>query len=789
MQNFPQTSIDSEEAIHLQDYINVLIRRRQAFLFTFLSIFLGVAAYTFFMAPVYEATATLRVKEEQGKLSTIEEITFGTTAPVNAEIEILKSRTNAEKVVRRLNLHLNIVKEKGDPSFKILELSSGSNTEAYTMELTDGGDTYTVRDDSGVIVGSGRSGVLLQGKDLKLLIDKLQGSPGNKVRIEIKAFNKVVKELRSVTTAIENPKQTNIIKLSYLNTNPEIAKNVANSLVQAYLEQNIAFKAEEASRTVDFLDQQLDNIKSDLDVAERNLESFKRTTGIIMLNAESEELIKKYSETEKRRMDAMLQKKQLAFALTSLNDAMSHQQTYSPSVFRDDPLIAGMAEKAAELEVQKQSLLAEYTTSHPTVRMIQEQIDQIQRNIQVTYETGLSNTDRMENSITAQLADYEKKLKRLPAKERELARLTRIFKVNADIYTFLLQKREEARIAKASTISNIDIVDPAITPDEPVKPRKLLYLFIGFLSGSLAGVFIVFFVDYIDDTIKDADTAKRQLQVPLLTVIPFISTKEEGSEKEKHVSLVTHYEPKSTITEAFRSLRTSIHFSGVSKKRQVLMITSCLPYEGKTTIMGNLAVIMSQTGGKALLLDCDLRRPSLHKLFGYNKAPGLTEILAGENNIGNNVHNTGILGLDFISAGTTPPNPAELLGSEKMKTLIQEFRSRYDTVLLDAPPVLAVTDALLLSTITDMVFMIIELGRVPIKAAIHGKELLQNVGAPLAGFVLNDKSERRLERYGYYGEKYYRYGYYGYAYSNYDDDTPVKPKKRKISWWNKTKKK
>jgi tyrosine-protein kinase Etk/Wzc len=374
-------------------------------------------------------------------------------------------------------------------------------------------------------------------------------------------------------------------------------------------------------------------------------------------------------------------------------------------------------------------------------------------------------------------------LKRLPAKERELVRLTRLFKVNADIYTFLLQKHEEARIAKASTISNIDIVDPAIIPDKPVKPKKFLYLFFGLLAGGMLGVIVAFFQEYLDDTIKDAEMVKRELLLPLLAVIPYIPTPEGDREREKHITLIAHYDPKSTISESFRSLRTSIHFSGVSKKRQVLMVTSSLPYEGKTTIIGNLAVILSQTGARVLLLDCDLRRPSLHRLYGRPKAPGLTELLAGDNNIESIIHNTGIPGLDFISAGTTPPNPAELLGSDQMKKLIQSFRESYDTILIDAPPVLAVTDALLLSAMTDMVFMVLELGRVPIKAADHAREVLQNVGAPIAGFVLNDKTEHRLERYGYYGEKYYRYGYYGYAH--YGEESQRQSKKRKRPWWMK----
>jgi tyrosine-protein kinase Etk/Wzc len=327
-------------------------------------------------------------------------------------------------------------------------------------------------------------------------------------------------------------------------------------------------------------------------------------------------------------------------------------------------------------------------------------------------------------------------------------------------------------------------VDPAILPDEPVQPKTFLYLFLGFMTGIVSGTLTALIQEYLDDTIKDAEQAKRELQLPLLSVIPYIETKEDDSEKEKHTSLIAHYEPKSSITEAFRSLRTGIHFSGVSKKRQVIMVTSSLPYEGKTTIMGNFAVVLSQTGARVLILDCDLRRSALHRLFGYSKSPGLTELLAGDDNIESFVHNTNIPGLDFITAGTTPPNPAELLGSEKMNILIQKFRERYDAILIDAPPVLAVTDSLLLSAMTDMVFMILELGRIPIKAVTHARDMLQNINAPLAGLVLNDKIEHRLERYGYYGEKYYRYRYYGYSHYGYSyyGEKPTKEKEKR-AWW------
>ncbi len=771
---------NQDDVINLQDYISVLIRRRKAFTITFLAIFLAVAAYTFLMNPVYEATATLRLKDDKGKGTVLDELLQTRTSPVAQEIEIIKSRTNAEKVAKRLHLQFAVTVEKGNASFKIVDLSADPTAKTYFITVTGSG-AYRIQDMQKKFVGDGKSNLLFQSADLTLLIEDLRGETGDRIRIDIIPFRTAVNVLRENITADENPKQTNIIKLSYKDTDPELARDVVNNLVQSYLEQTISFKAEEANRTVQFLEQQLEKVKQDLELAERNLEAFKRTTGVMQLDTEVQALIGKLSETEKERAGVTIQKKQAEFSLESLKHATSKNEPYSPVVFRQDPLIAGIAGKLADLEIQKQALLNDYTATHPLVKSLQDQINELQHKIGMTYDTSFRNLVKQEKDYTRQLGIYEAKMRRLPSTERELARLTRLFKVNADIYTFLLQKREETNIAKASTISNIDIVDPAVTPEDPIKPKVPLYLILGFLSAVISGIFVAFIKDYLDNTIKDADMVKRELNLPILALIPHIPAADVGMDNEKHASLITHYEPKSSISEAFRSLRTSIHFSSISKKRQVMMVTSSLPYEGKSTIIGNLAIILSQTGAKVLLLDCDLRRPSMHKLYGNKKSPGLTELLAGDTNMDAIIHNTEIPGLDFISAGTTPPNPAELLGSDKMRELLKTFRDRYDVILLDAPPVLSVTDALLLSSMTDMVFMVLELGRVPIKAAVHTKEILQNVGAPLAGVVLNDKSKEGLQRYGYYGEKYYRYGYY-YGYGHYSEE-PAKQKPKGIQEW------
>jgi tyrosine-protein kinase Etk/Wzc len=778
------------EEVHLTDYLNVIMRRRRIFLFSFIALFLGVALYTFMMKPIYEASATMHVKDEKGGKGGIlgDLAMLNSSNPVDSELEILKSRSNAEETVKRLHLTWGISKKSSDLNFKITEFSSLSAVPEYTIVLT-GPDSFNVKSADNSPVLQGRSGQLLRDGKLTLLIRDIKGQPGDSFKLQQRHFNKTVAGLRKAIKASEVGKKTNIIKVSFNNTDPVLARDVVNTLVQAYLDQTLSFKTEEASRTVTFVEDQLKGTRDELDQSEKNLQTYKSASGVVKLDAEAEELVKKLSEIEKDRAAVVLQRKQVEFALSALQEARRKGQVYTPAVFKDDPLISSMATRLTELEVQKRALVSENTESHPQVKAVQSQIDQIQKKLQSTYETSKLNLAKQETNIQQQLGQYEAKMRTLPAAERDLARLMRLSKVNADIYMFLLQKHEEARIAKASTISNIKIVDPAITPDNPVKPQKKKNLLLGLLVGLMFGVGAAFFMDYLDDTIKDEEEAKRALGWPLLALIPAIEgSSSDGVEPPSRASrLVVLNKPKSPVAEAFRGLRTAIHFSSLKRDTKVVMITSSFPGEGKSTIAANLALTFAQAGNRVILIDCDLRRPSMNTIFDKPRSPGVTEVLAGDIPLEDAMHTTEIENINLLTAGTIPPNPAELLCSESMRDLLSGLRETYDIVIIDAPPVIPVTDAPLLTAFTDMVVVVLETGRIPTKAAQRMKELLQSVQAPIAGFVLNDRTALFSDSYSYYGKGYYGKGYYGrryygYAYYGTDDQKDTKSKK---SWWRK----
>jgi tyrosine-protein kinase Etk/Wzc len=782
----PNDPLRSQD-IDLDEYLSIILRRRKTFILTFLAVFISVALYTFIMKPVYEASALLHVKQDKGgKVGDLSEIlSLNTSNPVNAELEILKSRTNAEQVVKRLHLDWEVAKKSEGLNFKLIKFSSTAKEPVYRIELI-GADTFTVKDDDGKLVGEGRAGSLMQTKDFVLLLNDLKGEKGDSFRLSLLPFEDVVTALRKKIKAGEVGKETSIIEASYTNTDPILARDIVNTLIMSYLEQNVSFKAEEAHRTVDFVEDQIQGLRKELDSSEKDLQVYKSSSGVISLDSEAEALIEKISETEKAQADVSLQKKQVEFALDVLKQAMRKGTIYSPAIMRDDPLMAGMAAKLSDLEVQKRALLTDYTEKHPAVKAIQEQIDETQKKIRSTYETGLNNLTKQQSGIANQLSLYEKKMRTLPEEERNLARLTRVSTVNATVYSLLLQKDEEARIAKASTISNIDIVDPAIAPSKPIKPITALYLILGLLLGCMLGIGLVFFQEYLDDTIRDADEAKRVMGLPLLGVIPHIPERQPNGNFRDPVSLFTYLEPKSLVSESFRSLRTSLHFSAINRNKKIILITSTFPQEGKSIISSNLANIFSQTGARVLIIDCDLRRSSLHKKFGYDKTPGLSELLTGDVTFTEVNHNTGIPGLDLITAGTTPPNPSELLGSEAMRQFLLTQRENYDNIIIDAPPVMVVTDAPVLSAIVDMTILIIEMMRVPVKVARHMRDLISGLHVPIAGLVMNDKTGYG-EGYGYYsGSRYYRYGkgkHYGYGYGYYSDEEP-KPS-RKVHQWEK----
>ena len=762
-----------QQEVNISDYIKILLRRRNVIMTGFLSVFILAVLYTFLMKPVYEASSSLYVKDDKSKIDEMSNmLMMGKSASIAAEIEIVKSRTIAEEVVRKFHMDWAIEPSSSTASCRFLTLQStrpwSKDDPSYTLTMT-GVDSFVVMDSDDKLLGSGRSGIPFQHSGLSFQV-QLYGTKGESFTLKKLNFNRAVEALQKGCNATEAVKMSNVIKITYQNTDPLLARDVVNGVVQEYLNRSLLFKTQEASRSVNFIEIQLQGVKDDLQRAETKLQEYKSSTGVVQLDAEAQELIKNYSDLEKDRFGINLQKKQLDFALTSQKESLAQGSSYSPAVMKDDPLVAQMAASLAQLEVQKKSLLVTYTKNHPAVESVQSQIDELQRKIRATYETGARNLSAQELNVNGRLGKLEERLKMLPVKERDLARYTRLAKVSADIYTFLLQKHEQARIQKASTITNINVIDTAITPDIAVKPKKSQYLLIGLVMSLIAGVGLAFFMENLDDSIKDETEAKQLLKLTHLSTIPHLGNddKEKVFDKES-LAFVTHTDTRSMVAESFRALRTAIHFSSVAKHKKVIMLTSSFPGEGKSTISSNLAITIAQTGVRTLFVDCDMHKPKQYKWLNIPRSPGLSEVLSSGTDLAMALHETYIPNLSFLPAGNTPPNPSILLGSQDMLDLIERLKGMYDQIVIDLPPILPVPDTALLTVMADVVVIVLESTRVPSASANRTRDLLREANAPVAGFVFNNKSLRGIA---------YGYGKYGYGYGYGYGEEHNKKKKR-----------
>lgn len=756
--NDPQHSLDFEKEVHLSDYINVVLRRWKLVLLVFLLVFLGVTLKTFLMQPVYEAYATLEVRKAQ-QSGMLKELGMSEEDALSTEIEVLRSRSVAEKVARRMNLEWQVGETSKGLDATLGEFHASEPIPGLIVTLVDA-QNYQLSDLSGRALGKGQSGEMLHFNGNQLLITISKGAPGQRLVLERQQMDVIAAQIIDSLDVAELGKGSNILRVASQGTDPGHVRDVVNTLTDVYREMNVATKTEAAGMTVDFIANQLSGLKDVLDVSEQQLQEYKVQTGLTTLGPEGNSLVQKLVGLEQRQAELKLKRQRVEGAIAVIEEANQSGDSLTVPIIEGAPVVIESAAKLADLEAQKKSMLVDFTESHPAVVEVQVQINRVREALLSTYQALRQELLLSERDLARTITGFDSQLANIPETELELAKRTRVNTVNAELYTFLLQKQQEARIAQASTLSNVQIVDPAVTPKEPIKPNKKKNLALGLILGLMLGVGLAFLLDYMDQTIKTSDDVKEKLGLNVFGIIPRIPFADEDARMPRK-RLVTTLHSHAPVVEAFRALRTNLNFLIAKEKHKVIMVTSSLPGEGKSTISGNLAVVLSQTGAKVLLIGCDLRRPQLFDMFGVKNEPGLVNLLM--DNDQNAIRHLSEPRLDFLPAGSIPPNPVEFLDSTRMADLLDKARVHYDYVVLDAPPVLPVTDAQVLAPKADINLVVLEPCRVPEKAALQMVESLHAVDAKITGVILNDKTGRGFKyygNYGYYGNKQYR-GYYG----------------------------
>jgi len=445
-----------------------------------------------------------------------------------------------------------------------------------------------------------------------------------------------------------------------------------------------------------------------------------------------------------------------------------------PEVLSND-LVKEIKKMEVNLYNQMSELSKKYGSNHPKMVAIESELvdlnkrkaseaQRVVHSLRNEYQLAVAREESLKNALAGQKTetlDLNKKAVQYGALKRQ-AESTR------NIYDLLIRRFKETSLTEEMKAGNIRMVDKAEVPTSPVKPNKKLNVLLAMIVGLTLGVGIAFFLEYLDNTIKLPDEVKDQLGIPYLGPAPAFEM--EPSANGKRPDLVTIHSPKSTASESFRGIRTSILFSSADAAPQVLLVTSAGPSEGKTICASNLAVTMAQSGSKVLVLDCDMRRPRIHKVFNIGREIGASGVLIGQNGLKEAIITTDIENLDVLPVGQIPPNPSEILGSHKMAQMLETLKQSYDRIIMDSPPVTAVTDAIVLSKLVDGVILIVRAGDTPKQVIQNAISQLRAVNAHILGAVLNGIQTGK--------DSYYYYQYYYYYYGD-DGERKKKNKRRK----------
>jgi tyrosine-protein kinase Etk/Wzc len=756
-----ETFEEEDLSVTFYNYLRALSRGKWIILVAFLTILGITLIISLNQKDIYEGITSVLINDQSSANSVV--VSFATTTDnkINNEIEVLKSRSMAEQVAYSL-----INKVYKDPYKK--------------------GDT------------------------LEILFDKETGQIGDIDFIAAKIQDKL---------EVENLKNTDFLLLKFRAFDPDEAATISKTIAEVYEERNKKSTRNTARTVRQFLEEQLSQKRRLLLDSEAQLQRFMEQNRVVSLESEGTELIKRFSDFKAKADEAEVMLNILRSSLKAYNEEMrSMIPKLSNSAVQATitPYTELFQQQIAQLEVERDKILTDPGSDYninvqERLQEYNDKIESYKKRLQQTFERqvkqGLSNVNNPDSyqdiykkkldlelelvSVETQYNAYKKIVEeydaaflKTPGINVEFARLERKAKSAEELYQLLEKRYQEALIAEEQVPKNIEVIDWAVPVEEPVAPNRLLNILVGIVAGVGVGFGVVMLIQFLDRTIYTPEQAEKL--GPLLATIPVIESFEENvrnktggsvkviegadSEFKKIAShLVTHFDPKSTVSEAYRTLRTNILFSGVQvsdsdkKEGKIFVVTSSSPKEGKSTTISNLAITIAQGGQKVLLVDTDLRRPVVHSIFGFNKEPGLTNYLVGRAQFDDIVRHSPIDNLDIITSGTIPPNPSELIGTQKMKEFLAEIRSRYDIVLHDSPPVIAVTDPQVLSKMTDGVIIVISSGQTQIELAERAVESIKKVNSTIVGFVLNN-----LDVQNTYGSYYKYYRYYNYYYESKD---------------------
>lgn len=730
-----QTNLSTiENDVDLFEIINTIWRNKYTILFfTILAACLSIV-YAYGKTPIYKADVLLQVEAKQASIPGFEELAGLTeeTATVGTEIALIKSRKNLGQAVDALKLDIKAQPKKlpilsnfykrffskntinkppklwksfdrfihkyawGSERIKVesIEVPDIYVNEPLTLvsKINDSFDIYT---EERKLLLTGKVGAIstAESGNLKIFVSELKALPGTEFIVSKRSKLSILAGLKTKIKAKEQGKKTGIIYMSLQGSNKREIAEILDHISQTYLAQNKSRSSEEATTALNFLKEQVKPVKSLVDEAEGNLSKYR---------------------TDNKTADLSLETQAILGVVTGIDTELQ------------------------KLALKRDELSQRYTNNHPTIQAIISQEQKLKK--------------RKDGSLS--------KVTKLPKKQQRLLKLERDFKVANTIYNEIINNIQEFKIAEASSVGNVYIIDSAITHGRPVKPKRPLLIAVGTLLGIILGLAVVVIQKMLHRTVDNPEKLEDATGIPVYTTVPLSDgVKQAGWFKSKNITneLLASQDMTDPAIESLRSLRTSLHFALLEAKNNIVMITGPSPGIGKSFITSNFAAVIAASKQSVLLIDADMRKGYLHELINKEISPGLSDLISEKSTLEEVVHTVEFeddAKMDVITRGHLPPNPSELLMHSNFEKFLSYASSKYDLVLLDTPPIHAVTDPTIIGKHSGVVFMVVHSDKHHMKEIEHAVKRLSQTGVIVKGFIFNGYVAKN-EHYGYGYNSYY----------------------------------
>ncbi len=730
-----------QKEINLRDYWLVILNRKWLIATVALAVLMAVAVYTFTRTPIYTAKGQLLIEKEPNIL-TFEEIfqveSFQTDY-YQTQYKLLQSRTLADRTVEALKLYENA------------EFVGKKNSKEAPSK--------------------------------------------NDPELRARLVNAFLGRL-----AISPVRQTRLVDVTFKSANPKMAADGVNALFDSFINMSVESRFTATEQATEFLTQQIASLRADIERKEKQLQAYAGEKNIVALSDKETTIVSKLAELNTALTQAQIERVNKEAYYNEIRNA---SPDYIPAGI-NNPLITNLRQEYARLNREYSRKQEQFGPEYPEIQRLKTDLESTKKSLE-TETRNLVNASysdyqaalKKENSMQGVFNNQKQESVQLNSNAISYNTLKNEIEGNKSLLDTLSKRQSETGVSarlRGVGVSNIKIVDRAEVPQSPSSPRKKVNLILGLLVGLMGGLGLAFLLDYMDNSVKSTEDVEKYAKLPALGIIPNFDpegfkknygygygygtggkkkkaelAKQEGDAGDggargaealpqiRSIDLITQNSPKSNFSESYRSIRTALLLSSVNPGSKTFVLTSPLPSEGKTSTISNLAVALAQTGKRVLLLDADLRKPRQHKIFKTKNLNGLTNYLTGNVEIKELIKTTPVHNLFLINAGPVPPNPAELLGSDKMTEFVDKLKQTFEVILIDTPPILAVTDALVLAPKSDGIILVVWGGMTSREALKRAREKMDLTKAKSVGVILNRVN---LKEHDYYYKHHY-YHYYG----------------------------